>query len=1171
MINFRKIKKDLSPNILKEGQGLYKEGMVTSVKIRSIDGELIQLSCQVMGKFDNQYTCELEISRQESSIIDSDCDCPYSYDCQHLASVVFYLEDHLEEILINYSAESSFEEDEEIPDEEKVNLRETIEEAKEKQTIKKGQLMNKELLHEYISSSEILGKSPYFIPEEKLTQDKAELVIVFNPPTQESCRPGKSMEIKLALRVPYRSKPINIVNPKEFLDAIRYHEALYIGTKRFFFGFRSFAPESAQLLRMIMDLGWFNESEEEDNNSVILIDYEAFGAILAHAYDLVMNSPDAKFGSMSADDDVTDMPCFCIGTLEEPLKFSNHAARLKFQLELLETPSHKLLLHPKVMIGRDEAISLDDVSLFECSKPGLLHEGVYYRFQPGIKRKHLRHLPQIRDMTIPEPLFGTFVENALPELLRVAEVENRELIEQFSTLPFAGELKAVCDIQYLDGELEAGLTFKYGEIEVPGAENKLNVDNILPFATEQGILARNLTEEQKIIEDLFQGFVYDCKQGMWIAKNDKKIVEFMTDVVPRHQDRVKFHCPKILLDQFIFDNTKFTLNLKETDKIDQYSVELGVEGELKGFSVDLLWDCLASKRSFIELARKKAKRGRRPADKKSSTLQKILVLDLEKIAPIVQIFDELGINQIDDHTEIRPLWSLASISKETFKGLPIKFSMSKKLQEIQKQMLGTVDVETQPIPKQINADLREYQEDGTKWLDRLRQMHLNGILADDMGLGKTLQAIVAITQLKEKKKKSCSIVICPTSLIYNWYEEFHKFNPKLKALTIDGTPQQRRKLIDKVKDYDAIITSYSLLQKDIEFYEPITFDYAILDEAQHIKNRSTRNAKSVKRLNTLHRLILTGTPIENSLEELWSLFDFLMPGLLSTFERFSEKYIRTSKYGNGTNLDSLRKKVSPFILRRMKSDVLKDLPDVSNIVYHCHLSDVQKEIYRSYADSARQELSQLVKKEGFNKVQIQVLATLTRLKQICCHPAIFAKDTPEPGDSAKYDMLMELLQNLIEGKHKTVIFSQYTQMLSIIRQDLQRLGIKFCYLDGSTKDRMGVVKEFNEDPTIFVFLVSLKAGGTGLNLVGADSVIHYDPWWNPAAEDQATDRVHRIGQKSNVSSYKLVTMGTIEEKILEMQNRKRGLVKKVISSDEEAMTKLTWEDVLELLKTGVTV
>ncbi len=340
----------------------------------------------------------------------------------------------------------------------------------------------------------------------------------------------------------------------------------------------------------------------------------------------------------------------------------------------------------------------------------------------------------------------------------------------------------------------------------------------------------------------------------------------------------------------------------------------------------------------------------------------------------------------------------------------------------------------------------------------------------------------------------------------------------------------------------------------------------VLDEAQHIKNRGTRNAKSVKVVKAQHRLILSGTPIENSLDELWSLFDFLMPGFLSSYDRFIEKYVRASGEAYINNIEYLKKKVAPFILRRMKSDVLHDLPPVSEITYRCQLTKVQQELYRSYAASARDELVKLVARDGFDKVQIHVLATLTRLKQICCHPAIFAKEKAEPGDSAKYDMLLDLLQNLIEGGHKTVVFSQYTRMLQILKHDLEKWGVKFTYLDGSSKNRLEIVNQFNDDPQVLVFLVSLKAGGTGLNLVGADTVIHYDMWWNPAVENQATDRVHRIGQKQTVSVYKLITLSTIEEKIVEMQNRKKGIVKKIVSCDDEAITKLTWEDVLELLE-----
>jgi SNF2 family DNA or RNA helicase len=557
---------------------------------------------------------------------------------------------------------------------------------------------------------------------------------------------------------------------------------------------------------------------------------------------------------------------------------------------------------------------------------------------------------------------------------------------------------------------------------------------------------------------------------------------------------------------------------------------------------------------------------RNRAKKEGSKMPKILVLDLEKMGNLVQLFDELGINVLSDHVLERPLWSLANIDASQFKDLPVTFTISKPLVEIRKQMIGENKLTFSPVPDEVQAKLRPYQNEGVNWLERLRVMYLSGILADDMGLGKTLQAIVAIAQYRQKKK-GLTLIVCPTSLLYNWKEEFSKFDPELKVLVIDGIPSARKRLIESMKKYDVIITSYTLLQKDVEHYKQVQFGYVILDEAQHIKNRGTRNAKSVKMITAEHRLILSGTPIENSLDEMWSLFDFLMPGFLGSYDRFLEKYIRVSGAEQSKNIEYLRKKVAPFILRRMKADVLDDLPPISEIVYHCQLSDMQQQLYRSYAESARSELVKLVERDGFDRVQIHVLATLTRLKQICCHPAIFAKEKAEMGDSAKYDMLMELLQTLIEGKHKTVIFSQYTRMLQIMREDFEHRGIRFAYLDGSSKNRLEIVKQFNEDESLPVFLVSLKAGGTGLNLVGADTVIHYDMWWNPAVENQATDRVHRMGQKKNVSAYKLITLNTIEEKIAEMQKRKKGLVKKVVSCDDEAIAKLTWEDVLELLRT----
>lgn len=1163
MLNLRKLKQDFSSNVLKDGKLLYDTNKVLSAKILHLDATSLRISAQVMGQYKNAYESEIEIDRMESETIDSNCDCPYHYDCQHLAAVLYYLEAYLDEILVNYSKEtdlSELTEEKGFDDEERDKLLEAVKEAESKEEQRRDEEYQKEVLTEYIEASNVLAKSPFFLPNQEKKNESAELAIIYNFPKKNA---KKEVEIQIALRLPSRSKPLHIPNIGEFFEAIRYQEDLFIGGKGYLFSLDSFEETEQEIAALIMDhLKIPEKGANERAQKVGTLDQKMFGMVLAKAQEIATEALKQK-GWTSQEDELPALPCLYEENLESPIRFSKVPAQVKVTLEFIHPPSTKILLNPTLQI-EGESVMLEDARFFECAKPGIIYNHVFYRFAGHITRQHLRSFLPIRDMTIPEPLFGTFVENALPELSRFAEVDHQDVIEHFTTLPFVGNLEAICDISFLNGELEASLSFQYEDTVVPASSKALQFDNIHAFVTSEGIMARNLVEEQKIIQDLFRDFIFDQEHQTYMAKTDKKIIEFMTDTIPRNQHRVKFNCPQNLLDQFIYDQTKFKLELTHTDRMDVYEIKLDVKGALKGVKLDQIWDCLISRRSYLELdmGRKQTGKGK----DKSNKLPKILVLDLDEVGDVVQLFDELGIEKLDNYSMERPLWSLANIDESNFKGLPVKFTMTERLKEIRKQMLGEKHLKFTPVPKEIKADLRKYQTEGAHWLERLRLMYLNGILADDMGLGKTLQAIVAMTQhLKTAKKPT--LVVCPTSLLYNWQEECHKFNGKLKTLIIDGMPNQRKKLIGTIKNYDVIITSYSLLQKDIETYDKTTFSYMILDEAQHIKNRGTRNAKSVKMVKAEHRLILSGTPIENSLDELWSLFDFLMPGFLGSYDRFVEKYVRISGDEQVKNLQYLRKKVSPFILRRMKVDVLDDLPPVTENVYHTQLTDMQRDLYRSYAESARDELVKLVERDGFDKVQIHVLATLTRLKQICCHPAIFAKERAELGDSAKYDMLLELLQTLIEGKHKTVIFSQYTRMLQIMRDDFEQRGIRFQYLDGSSKNRLEIVKEFNNDPDIPVFLVSLKAGGTGLNLVGADTVIHYDMWWNPAVENQATDRVHRIGQKENVSVYKLVTLGTIEEKIVEMQNRKKGIVKKIVSCDDEAITKLTWEDVLELLQT----
>lgn len=1150
MLNFRKLRQDFPSNVLKEGKQLFEKECVISAKVLLLDAKIIRLGCSIKGAFDNLYESEIEINRIESIAIDSNCDCTYSFDCQHIAAILFYLEEKINEIVVAYSAKTDLALCEKIDESVKEELHRTFEEAKVKENLRKDMQYQKELLADYKNSYVQLCKAPFFLKPEVLEPEKAELAVILSHPSEK-----KEVEFQIALRLHARSKPLIIPDIKEFLDSVSYRESITLSSKRYYFTENSFSVNEREILNMIIDHARVVPHEGERLLRFAQMDTNRFGSILARAYDLAMLER-TKVGR--PDEELVLLAPFYYGSLEEPLSCATNCAQIQFTLEYLQEPYPSLFLKPSLEIG-GSIIAPEQCQLYEAGRPGLLYENTYFRFKPKIGRQHLHSLKELRNISICEPLFGSFIENSLPELRSYAHLTNPELVRQFVTLPFVGTLKGRCQISYLNSELEATLTFIYDDIEVNAAPQQLKIEDITPFLQEEGILARNLVGERKILDACFEDFLYDEKQGVYRLKSEKKIIEFMTETIPKFQDQITFHCPENLADQFIYDESRFSLTLTENKSVDTYTVSLAVEGDLEGSRIDLLWECITFGRRFVELKNIAA----------NKKLPRILVLDLDKLMPLIQIFDELGIEQLTNHSIDRPLWNLVVIDPQKCAHLPLNFSMSPKLEELRMQIIGEKEIIPTKLSSQIKATLRGYQEEGVQWLTKLRKMYLNGILADDMGLGKSLQAICVLTGMIEENPKSCSLIICPTSLVYNWQEEFHKFNPNIQVKVIDSIPAKRQKELTQLNEFNVVITSYNLLQKDIEAYAACQFNYVILDEAQHIKNRTTRNAKSVKRLHAHHRLILTGTPIENSLDELWSLFDFLMPGLLSQFDRFVEKYMRgtTLAKEEGSRTDALRRKLAPFILRRMKEDVLDDLPPVSEIVYHCNLSDKQQALYTSYAASAKEELSKLVKAEGFDKIQIHVLATLTRLKQICCHPAIFAKENPEVGDSAKYDMLMELLLGLIESKHKTVIFSQYTKMLAIIRDDLSRKGIAFAYLDGSSKNRLEIVKQFNEDPSILVFLVSLKAGGVGLNLTGADTVIHYDMWWNPAVENQATDRVHRIGQKKSVSSYKLITLNTIEERILRLQDRKKGLVKKVINSDDEAIAKLTWEEVLELLQT----
>ena len=469
-------------------------------------------------------------------------------------------------------------------------------------------------------------------------------------------------------------------------------------------------------------------------------------------------------------------------------------------------------------------------------------------------------------------------------------------------------------------------------------------------------------------------------------------------------------------------------------------------------------------------------------------------------------------------------------------------------------------VDVSPALGDLGERLRDYQLQGVAWLARLAKGDLGGILADEMGLGKTVQALAF---LRAQRATEPALIVCPTSLITNWSNEAKRFTPELRVLVLDGPARDAR--FGEIGESDLVLTSYALLQRDADKYRALQFSTVVLDEAQHIKNPETQNAQAAFALRARHRFVLTGTPMENSVRDLWSLMNFVLPGYLGSRTDFRERYEQPLARGPAPEVQRrLSRRMRPFLLRRKKTEVAKELPEKLEQLLVCDLSPPQRAAY----DGLLREIQSGLGAERGNAgaVRMKMLLGLLRLRQVCCDLRLLSADASSAsGDSAKLELLEELIEEAIDGGHRVLIFSQFVVMLRLIRARLEADSIRFCYLDGQTKERQSVVDQFQNDNGIPVFLMSLKAGGVGLNLSAADTVIHFDPWWNYAAESQATDRAHRIGQIRVVTAYKLIARDTVEEKIVKLQAHKRSASESTIGSEEPLMSGLTTEDLEDLL------
>ncbi|MSP26369.1 MAG: hypothetical protein EXR75_14685 [Myxococcales bacterium] len=826
------------------------------------------------------------------------------------------------------------------------------------------------------------------------------------------------------------------------------------------------------------------------------------------------------------------------------LKFSDDVLRPRFDLETVggDTLIVKVCF---VRPGDERRFSLLQGGWFEGWPSWHIdtHEGTAREIDRRVSPAALRRLA--KSPTIAEPMreLATIVMQGLPKVA----------LEVGAELPDLGQIADVIDM-VPTFRLRAGGTITeavlslyagYGDDEIEVRADGITPPVLVKPPSENHRRVRcirlDIAAQQEAVGKLRAlGFVRD-ELGQQFLGRDDVALKFWTEGLAELPETWDLFVPDDLVDTLVRTSAVGSF-AKVSSGMDWLDLRLTFSADGIGVDRDELRRCLAEGRKYVRLADGSFA----PFD--AEKVQAMLEREWELLAGAdkngrIPLSQAGRVQDLLTHVDDR---SVAAKAKKLF------------------ERLGNIDeIEKAKKPRLLKAKLRPYQEAGLSWLKFIHDMRSGGVLADDMGLGKTVQAIALLLLVKTKEEPLPTLIVAPTSVVGNWARELARFAPTLKVAMWHGADRHEQRT--ELDEANVIITSYALLRRDIELLRGIRVDYAILDEAQQIKNPASATAQAAKTLNADRRLALTGTPIENRLSEIWSIFDFVSPGLLGPLERFEQRFSRPIEAGDYKIAQRLRTTIHPFILRRTKSEVAKDLPEKIEMDQLCEFSGEQGNVYAQVAREVRAQVMGEVERVGLAKSQLHILAGLTKMRQAACDPRLLGlprEFTNE--DSGKLVALRELLENAVDGGHKVLLFSQFVSMLKLIERVLHEDKIVYEYLDGSTKDRTERIERFQTDPSVSVFLISLKAGGTGLNLTAADTVIHFDPWWNPAVEQQATDRAHRIGQERVVTAYRLVAAGTIEEKILQLKAKKKDLVASVLSEDFGGAKQLTRTDLEDL-------
>ncbi len=754
-----------------------------------------------------------------------------------------------------------------------------------------------------------------------------------------------------------------------------------------------------------------------------------------------------------------------------------------------------------------------------------------------LERKDRDLLKQLRQKRISELVFD---KNSIKEFSNglLNNIKNNITIDSNVIeieLPTKPSVKLYFDISYSKLKCDIILDYKGKEI---------NYFDKVDFL-------RDNDYESEVVEDILNyKFIED--KNSFVMTDDDEMYYFLDEVLGSLSEKYQVFTSKKI------DNTKVLKNVSTSSNfsIGQdgiMSYKFSVEG-INQEDLNSLFTALKQKKKYYKL-------------KNNNVVSLENNEELEQLNDLITDLD-LSKNDILEGDVVIPKYRaiyIDSLKNGKYKNIETNNLFDEFISNFKKYKNLSVSFD-----KDDEKILRDYQKDGVKWLNTIYKCDLGGILADEMGLGKSLQTITFIKQILKEKPDVKIIIVVPTSLVYNWEKEFAKFAPQLKYVTVSDTVAKRQEIFANKDKYNIFITSYGLIRNDKDEYEDMDFELCVVDEAQNIKNYQATMTREIKKIKAKCRIALTGTPVENNVTELWSIFDFIMPGYLNSVVKFREKYNIKDVDEKGLEvLNNLSNQIKPFILRRKKNEVVKSLPKkIENKIY-IDLPDKQKMLYMKVLKDTKKEMDEMIKSGGFEKSRMKILQLLMKLRQICIDPSVMYENYT--GDRVKIDELLRVVKESIENNHKILIFSSFKRVLDNVGELFTKNNITYYMIDGSvkSKDRMDMVEKFNSDDTN-CFLITLKSGGTGLNLTGADTVIHLDIWWNPQVENQATDRAHRIGQTKTVSVIKLVTKGTIEERIIELQEKKKILSENLIEgkNDSESLSSLSEKDIKKLLSSG---